>query len=92
MWERVIVSVWGTTTNCEGKRNFGSNGRNGVSWKYQEVLERWKKVILLQLPDISDLLCPCRHSPKFQSSLPHVVEPPMHVTMCPLQYYNGLQR
>jgi IS30 family transposase len=40
------VSVWGTTTNCEGERNFGSNGRNRVSRKYWEVSERQKKVIL----------------------------------------------
>jgi hypothetical protein len=46
MWEQVIVNVWGTTMNCEGERNFGSDGRNRASRKYQEVLERQKKAIL----------------------------------------------
>jgi hypothetical protein len=48
MWERVIVSVWGSTINCEGEWDSGSNGKGGVSQKYQEVLERQKKAILSQ--------------------------------------------
>jgi hypothetical protein len=48
MWDSVIVSVWGTSMNCEGKRNFGDDSRGGVSWKYQEVLERRKRAILSQ--------------------------------------------
>jgi hypothetical protein len=34
--------------NCEGEQNSGSDGKGRVSQKYREVLERWKKAILLQ--------------------------------------------
>jgi hypothetical protein len=43
--------VWGVLLH--GVRRIGisgSDGRGGVSWKYREVLERRKKVILLQPP------------------------------------------
>jgi hypothetical protein len=49
MWEQVIASVWGTTMNCEGKRNFRNDSRGGVSQKYWEVSEKRKKAILSQL-------------------------------------------
>jgi hypothetical protein len=48
MWEQVIASVWGTTTNCKGEQNSRNDGKGGVSQKYWEVLERWKRAILLQ--------------------------------------------
>jgi hypothetical protein len=48
MWEQVIAGMWGNTMNCEGEWNFRNDGRNGVSRKYWEVLERQKKAILSQ--------------------------------------------
>jgi hypothetical protein len=45
MWDRVRACMGGSTTWDKEDQNFGEWWQGGVSWKYREASEKWKRVI-----------------------------------------------